>query len=960
MKPAARAMLTLLLAACPLAAGAQSLDPASLRRKQEAQEQARRMTRDLVASILDIQLRQLDENGLVELPMYRDVRAMRDHLDGLIEAEMHEVVELLVAAGRAERQQRQALFIAAREAIREIVARLAAERLSLSRRLRAAELTLRARQVIERQTIVLATTESLPIQPAQRQAENQLVALEDQRDVRELFNELDTSLREVRDWSGPLAAGAAEGLSIVEAAGVRDLLDRAQQGLQAADFAAAALSQRAAIVGLRQLLERLERAQGLVGSDRAAFAERIHDLAARQRTLEERSRQADLRQAAAALDLAEQQAELRGDLASLSDTLRGTPDALPKLEEALASAEQARRHLFDSDRDAALAAQEQVGERLEQLAALVEEAAARDMAGRSADQLADDARQIEQAGDQARQAAELLEQADQQASDQPAAAMEHARRAAEALRAAAERQLPTEASTRLDDAARAADDATREMSDASAEAAARRTDAAQAARAATDAALAALDDAIDDARRGALASQVGEWARGAEALQRAAAAERQIAQAAAQAAATGFEREQAAELLAEQAVASAVARDLAKAAVDQFPEIASLLEQAAKSGDNVEQQLSAAADPAVAPPPETADHVARHAGEAEAGLNAAARQMRDQAAMAAADLARQARQQRAATAARQQAAEQAPPLADAAAEEARQQRLAHLATRERQSRRDEAVAQAAGQAAADQQSAIEDIAAGRGVLESMPAATSSDYDEEAEWIAAERLADAVARFAASGRAIGQAVEELARQREIANPSLRAALDRASALGRLSSGEDFRDSAASRAMGTRFVPHSPEFTARMLAGRAAAARMDALLPPRDGTGGESSPADDSADPGQTADGVESQPNPTTSAAAQSASPTSGDTAADPRTSDDQPQDGISGPDAGRRDRAASAAMDGTDAPDAPPASREAPWFARLPPELRQAIRANSQRRAPRGYEERLKRYFQSLE
>ena len=41
-------------------------------------------------------------------------------------------------------------------------------------------------------------------------------------------------------------------------------------------------------------------------------------------------------------------------------------------------------------------------------------------------------------------------------------------------------------------------------------------------------------------------------------------------------------------------------------------------------------------------------------------------------------------------------------------------------------------------------------------------------------------------------------------------------------------------------------------------------------------------------------------------------------------------------------------------------REEPWFAKLPPDLRKAIRAKSQRRAPKGYEERLKRYFESID
>jgi len=40
--------------------------------------------------------------------------------------------------------------------------------------------------------------------------------------------------------------------------------------------------------------------------------------------------------------------------------------------------------------------------------------------------------------------------------------------------------------------------------------------------------------------------------------------------------------------------------------------------------------------------------------------------------------------------------------------------------------------------------------------------------------------------------------------------------------------------------------------------------------------------------------------------------------------------------------------------------EEPWFAKLPPDLRKSIRNNSRRRAPRGYEERLKKYFQSVD
>ena len=44
----------------------------------------------------------------------------------------------------------------------------------------------------------------------------------------------------------------------------------------------------------------------------------------------------------------------------------------------------------------------------------------------------------------------------------------------------------------------------------------------------------------------------------------------------------------------------------------------------------------------------------------------------------------------------------------------------------------------------------------------------------------------------------------------------------------------------------------------------------------------------------------------------------------------------------------------------PRVKEEPWFAKLPPEVRSAIRSNAQRTPPRGYEERLQRYFQNIE
>ena len=78
-----RPLLALLLCATQWLEG-QTSDPFALRSKQEAQERARQMARDLVSGILEVQLEQLEENGLTTLPVYRDIQSMRDNLNGIL------------------------------------------------------------------------------------------------------------------------------------------------------------------------------------------------------------------------------------------------------------------------------------------------------------------------------------------------------------------------------------------------------------------------------------------------------------------------------------------------------------------------------------------------------------------------------------------------------------------------------------------------------------------------------------------------------------------------------------------------------------------------------------------------------------------------------------------------------------------------------------------------------------
>jgi hypothetical protein len=90
---------------------------------------------------------------------------MRANIDQLVEDEMHEVVDLLVAAQQGTDQQRFEKFSDARVKIREVVVVLMAERQKLYKRLQIARLAAQVRELIRAETHAYVTTKSLPDRP---------------------------------------------------------------------------------------------------------------------------------------------------------------------------------------------------------------------------------------------------------------------------------------------------------------------------------------------------------------------------------------------------------------------------------------------------------------------------------------------------------------------------------------------------------------------------------------------------------------------------------------------------------------------------------------------------------------------------------------------------------------------------------------------------------------------------
>ncbi|HEY5315160.1 MAG TPA: hypothetical protein VIK18_21690, partial [Pirellulales bacterium] len=554
-----------------------AVDVEMLRRKQEHQQRARDLARELVSSILDIQLQQLSENGLEHLPLYRDISQMRKHLDGLIEAEMAEVVNLLLKAQDQLPAEREATFVEARKKTREVVIRLSIERQNLLRRLKTAELAAQVKRLIAMQTIVANSTQSLPAQPSTRQEAALVATIQDERDVQALFARLLEMLREVRGWGGEVGQGAAEGLATLRTTAVGQRLADAIGDLEMAEFDQAGEQEAAVLKGLRLLLEKIEETQGLVGTDRELALENVRQLIAQQTQLRDDTRAAELDEAT--IDkLIERQATLQKEIGRLPEMLNRVPAALPAVEAARRAASSASARIFDAKREAAVAQQTAATAQLKAVEQHLLAAALRSDGAQSAAEL----KNLAQALAAAQQHIERAQAATAQAkteteTEKPAAEKPAADAAAKHLARAAQQLASIDAAAAFPEAVKSAIEGaavqTQRAAQAAGKADAKPADAVDgtlpAAARAQQHAQSEVAAALADARRNMLSTRFEELSKAAEALDRAVGAQRDVAaeaeQAAKSAPAQGLPTERAKALAAQETAVGEVAKKVTEA-----------------------------------------------------------------------------------------------------------------------------------------------------------------------------------------------------------------------------------------------------------------------------------------------------------------------------------------------------------------------------------------------------------
>ena len=543
------------------------------------------MARQLVDAVLVIQLQQLKENGLDSHQMYGEIELMRKHLDVLIDAEMPQVVQMLVKLETDKDAGREELFQQAREKSRQIVVSLLVERQALLRRLRVAEMAAQVRQLIQLETGVLTTTVLLPDQPAQRRETMNLATIEDQRDVGAMYLRFKETLKEVSEWAGPFGMEAGRGMLLLQEGKVDQELVNSENHLRAGVFPDAANSQRTVIRGLQALLARIEMAQGLADADRSEAADRIREMIDQQEKVREATRQTPMDQAQ--LDqLVQQQTDIGKQIAQMNEAMQNAPEIQKSLQKAQQSASEAASNLFEQNQPEALTDQGNVLENLQEAAEEALQLDAFDPAGMTADEYQEQIEDLQAARQDLAKVEEQQAQATAKVESEPPAAAPHEQQASQQLA-----EIPKNR-----DLPEPVDSALAEAQQATAEAASQpNPESVEEASEAVEQAVSETEVALADAQREQLAEKIRELAYAAAALDVAAQAERNIAQESGEAAAEqGLDAAQAAEMGDLQDAVGQIAEKVAEGVQNTAPEAAQTLEQAKPPIDQAGQQLAAA------------------------------------------------------------------------------------------------------------------------------------------------------------------------------------------------------------------------------------------------------------------------------------------------------------------------------------------------------------------------------
>jgi hypothetical protein len=219
-------------------------------RQKSKQSRAHQLTVDMIGTVLSAQLQQLEDNQLSDDPLYGDLKDMSGRMNAVAEEHMSEVVKMLSEAMDNPQADRAGLMKLARKRMQEVLDRLLYERDLLRQRRMQAALTGTLRIMISKQETTRAAT--LKLKTA---GEETIISIAgSQQEIVVLFKDYKSLLNTVSGWAGELGAIGAEAKRLLRDSGVDASLGKTTGAMLATKFDQAGEFQQEVIDGLEGLL----------------------------------------------------------------------------------------------------------------------------------------------------------------------------------------------------------------------------------------------------------------------------------------------------------------------------------------------------------------------------------------------------------------------------------------------------------------------------------------------------------------------------------------------------------------------------------------------------------------------------------------------------------------------------------------------------------------------------------
>lgn len=325
-------------------------DRAVLREYTQRQQRAKQLAERLITRLLELQLQRMRDNGLTDLPLFKELSSMRGRIGKIAQGHMPRVQKTLAAAVLADGARRKQLLTAAQGEMQAILRRLIVERELVRARRQRAELIERIGEIISSQQNAHQRTSKLGDSDEQAM----LAAIDQQNTTKTLFQQFQQTITTVASWSGELGAAAAEARRVLRASDVSDKLDLAARQLELTKFRDAAAVQQAIIEELRRIEIVIHKLQdpAWIGKD---IARAVKEMIEEQEALRKKSRAFSGDDPFALL---EEQTLLQEKLGRLTGKLVVVGERAAMLAlRAEESASKARQEIFDDDIPAAVNSQ---------------------------------------------------------------------------------------------------------------------------------------------------------------------------------------------------------------------------------------------------------------------------------------------------------------------------------------------------------------------------------------------------------------------------------------------------------------------------------------------------------------------------------------------------------------------------------------------------------------------------